>query len=194
MAGLEKHGPAGQARTGQADAARIRPTVSVFGSNAVGSDGEGEALAEAVGRKLAELGYAVANGGYGGTMEAGSRGASQAGGHTIGVTCSVWRSRPNAYIREVIETSGLSERVGRLAEVASAGFVVLPGGTGTLLELAWVWEAMAKNFLPHRPVVCVGDFWRALIDTIASVHGAHAEMISIAAGPDDLERFFPRLG
>ena len=179
---------------GNNNSSSSRPVVSVFCSNAVEGDGGAEALAEAVGRKLAELGYAVANGGYGGTMEAGSRGASQAGGHTIGVTCSVWRSRPNAYIREVIETSGLSERVGRLAEVASAGFVVLPGGTGTLLELAWVWEAMAKNFLPHRPVVCVGDFWRALIDTIASVHGAHAEMISIAAGPDDLERFFPRLG
>jgi len=168
--------------------------VSVFGSNAVEGDGGAEALAEAVGRKLAEFGYAVANGGYGGTMEASSRGASLAGGHTIGVTCSLWRSRPNAHIHEVIETNCLSERVQRLAEVASAGFVVLPGGTGTLLELAWVWEAMAKKFMPPRPIVCMGDFWRSLIDTVASVRGAHAEMVSIAAGPDDLERFFPRVG
>jgi hypothetical protein len=171
-----------------------RPVVSVFGSNAVEGDSAAEALAEAVGRKLAELGYAVANGGYGGTMEASSRGAIRAGGHTIGVTCSLWRSRPNAHIREVIETGSLSERVRRLAEVASAGFVVLPGGTGTLLELAWVWEAMAKKFMPPRPIVCMGDFWRSIIDTVASVRGAHAEMVSIAAGPDDLERFFPRLG
>ena len=171
-----------------------RAVVSVFGSNAVEGDGGAVALAEAVGRKLAELGYAVANGGYGGTMEASSRGASRAGGHTIGVTCSLWRSKPNAYIHEVIETSCLSQRVQRLTEVASAGFVVLPGGTGTLLELAWVWEAMAKKFMPRRPIVCMGAFWRALIDTIASVRGAHAKMVSIAAVPDDLERFFPRLG
>jgi len=167
-------------RASRADAAQARPTVSVFGSNAVEGDLAAEALAEAVGRKLAELGYAVANGGY--------------GGHTIGVTCSLWRSRPNAHVREVIRTSSLSERVQRLAEVASAGFVVLPGGTGTLLELAWVWEATAKKFMPPRPIVCVGEFWRALIDTIAGVRGAHAEMVSLAAGPDDLERFFPRLG
>lgn len=166
-----------------------RATVAVFGSNDAG--GVGLAEAEAVGRKLAQLGYAVANGGYGGTMEACARGASQACGHTIGVTCSLWRSSPNAYLSEVIETSCLSERVGKLAEVASAGFVVLPGGTGTLLELAWVWESMAKKFGAPRPVVCMGEFWRPLLATIAGVRGAHAELVSVAAEPDDIERFFP---
>lgn len=170
-------------------ARQARAIVAVFGSNATGEVGLAEA--EAVGRKLAELGYAVANGGYGGTMEAGARGASQAGGHTIGVTCSLWRSRPNAYISEVIETSCLSERVGKLAEIASAGFVVLPGGTGTLLELAWVWESMAKKFARPRPVVCMGEFWRPLLETLAGVEGAHAELVSVATDPDDLARFFP---
>ena len=169
-------------------AKQARATVAVFGSNSAG--GVGEAQAEAVGRKLAELGYAVANGGYGGTMEAGARGARQAGGYTVGVTCSLWRSRPNAYLSEVVETSCLSERVRKLAEVASAGFVVLPGGTGTLLELAWVWESMAKKFAQPRPVVCVGEFWRPLLETIAGVRGAHAELVSVAADPDDLDRFF----
>ena len=165
--------------------------VSVFGSNASEGGASGEALAEAVGRKLAELGYAVANGGYGGTMEAGSRGAARAGGHTIGVTCSLWRSKPNPHLCEVIETDCLADRVRKLAEIASGGFVVLPGGTGTLLELAWVWEAMAKKFMPPRPLVCMGEFWRPLVETIASVRGAHAERVSFAAAADDLERFFP---
>lgn len=170
-------------------AKQARATVAVFGSNDAG--GVGLAEAEAVGRKLAQLGYAVANGGYGGTMAAGARGASRAGGHTIGVTCSLWRSRPNAYISEVIETNCLTERVRKLAEVASAGFVVLPGGTGTLLELAWVWESMAKKFAKPRPVVCMGEFWRPLLETMAGAEGAHAELVSVAAGADDLERFFP---
>ncbi len=173
-------------------ARQTRATVAVFGSNATGEVGLAEA--EAVGRKLAELGYAVANGGYGGTMEAGARGASQAGGNTIGVTCSLWRSRPNAYIGEVIETNCLSERVEKLAEIASAGFVILPGGTGTLLELAWVWESMAKKFAKPRPVVCMGEFWHPLLEIIAGVRGAHAEFVSVAADPDDLETFFPRIG
>lgn len=173
---------------------RNSPVVAVFGSNAVESGGEGDATAEAVGRRLAELGYAVANGGYGGTMEAGSRGAAEAGGHVIGVTCSLWRSKPNRYVREVIETSELSERVRMLAKIATGGYVVLPGGTGTLLELAWVWEEMAKKFMNPRPIVCVGEFWRPVVDVIASVRGAHAEMVSIAAGPDELEKFFPALG
>jgi len=170
-------------------AKQARAAVAVFGSSDAGRVGLAEA--EAVGRKLAQLGYAVANGGYGGTMAAGARGASRAGGHTIGVTCSLWHSRPNAYISEVIETDSLSERVGKLAEVASAGFVVLPGGTGTLLELAWVWESMAKKFARPRPVVCMGQFWCPLLEAIAGVRGAHAELVSIADTVDELERFFP---
>jgi len=82
-----------------------RVIVSIFG----GSDDIGRTpavilLAEQTGRALAELGYVVANGGYGGTMEASARGAKQAGGRTIGVTCSIWKSRPNAYLDEVITT------------------------------------------------------------------------------------------
>ncbi len=168
---------------------RDRATVAVFGSNATGAVGLSEA--EAVGRRLAELGYAVANGGYGGTMEASARGASRAGGRTIGVTCSLWRSEPNEFVREVIETASLSERVGKLAEIATAGFVVLPGGTGTLLELAWVWESMAKKFARPRRIVCLGEFWRPLLGIIAGVRGTHAELVSIAAGPDELDRFLP---
>ena len=85
--------------------------VVLFGS---GEPAEGEAdyeLARAVGRKLAELGYAVANGGYGGTMEASARGAAEGGSEAIGVTCSVWSARANPYCRHVIVTDTLAERV-----------------------------------------------------------------------------------
>jgi len=169
-------------------------TVSVFGSNASESGAAGDALAEAVGRQLARLGYAVANGGYGGTMEAGSRGASQAGGHVVGVTCTLWRSKPNRYVSEIIETTCLADRVQKLTEIATGGFVVLPGGTGTLLELAWVWEAMAKKFLPPRPIVCMGKFWQPLVASIAAVRSAHAELVGFAESADELGQFFPPVG
>ena len=169
------------------------PTVvAVFGSNAAGM-GQGDFdRARDVGRVLAELGYTVANGGYGGTMESSARGAAEAGGKTIGVTCSCWSSSPNAYIREVIETSSLPERLGKLVEVASAGYVVLPGATGTLVELAWVWENMLKGLLPRRPLVCVGPFWRPVIDVVTAARPRSADSIAVIDSPQQLPEHFPR--
>lgn len=166
-------------------------TVAVFGSYDSQPGGEGYPRARSVGRRLAELGYALANGGYGGSMEAAARGAVEAGGHTIGVTCSLWRSHPNVFIRQVVETKDLAERIERLAELGGAGCVVLPGGTGTLLELAWVWERVAKGIAPARPIVCVGEFWRPVIDLMAGARAGSAEAVSVIAGPEDLTRHFP---
>ncbi len=177
-----------------ADARDNAPVVAVFGSYDPAGTGEGDGQAYDVGRRLAELGCAVANGGYGGTMAASARGAVEAGGHTIGVTCSVWGARANAYIREVVRTAGLAERIERLESLATAGFVVLPGGTGTLLELAWVWEGMAKGMLARRPVVCMGEFWAPVVAAVAAAGRGHEEFIHVAASPADLDRFFPPPG
>ena len=75
--------------------------VSVFGSGAenCGEGDQGYQDALDVGRVLGEAGYAVVNGGYGGTMEASARGASEGGGAVIGVTCSVWRSKTESPVR-----------------------------------------------------------------------------------------------
>ena len=177
--------------------------VSVFGS---GDPQPGEAeyqTALAVGRKLTELGYAVANGGYGGTMEASARGSKEAGGETIGVVCSLWKSSPNPYIDRVISTGNLPERLQTLIELGLSGYVVLPGATGTLAELAWAWELSCRGFLPpqpgapggagarQRPIVCVGDFWRPVIDMMVAVRAASASHVAVAATPDELGRFFP---
>jgi len=165
--------------------------VAVFGSYDAEGEGEAYAVARAAGRRLAELGYAVANGGYGGTMEASARGAVEAGGHTVGVTCSVWRSRANRFIRQGVETAGLTERIERLVELGDAGCLVLPGGTGTLLELAWVWERTCKGLVPPRPIVCLGGFWRPVIDTVAAARPKAAGAISVISGPEELAEHFP---
>lgn len=165
--------------------------VSVFGS---GEPREGDAeysVAMAVGRKLAELGYAIANGGYGGTMEASSRGASQVGGQIIGVTCSIWKSSPNRFITREIRTTSLADRVGKLIEAGTCGYVCLAGSTGTLVELASVWEMMFKGMLPRRPLVCVGDFWKPLIDLMVTARSRSAGFVNVAENPDQLEQFFP---
>ncbi len=159
--------------------------VTVFGS-ADPREGDAEySVAFQVGAALAGLGYAVANGGYRGTMEASARGAVEAGGEVIGVTCSLWKSSPNPYLTREERTSCLADRVGKLVELGEAGYVCLPGSTGTLVELATVWEMVFKGLLPRRPVVCVGPFWRPLIDLMAAARPRtrdHVAMINEAAG------------
>lgn len=176
---------------GDMNGAGPQPAVTVFGSNDVREGDAAYETARSVGRKLAELGYAVANGGYGGTMEASARGAKEAGGRTIGVTCSLWREAANAYIDETIVTDSLMQRVAKLVELGLAGYVVLPGATGTLVELAVVWEQMAKGLMSRRPLVCVGNFWRPIMKLMAQAKPGSEGLVSVVPGADELERFFP---
>lgn len=169
------------------------PVVSVFGaSHAEIHDGVYRS-AWNVGRVLAELGYTIANGGYGGTMEAAALGARQAGGRTIGVTCSIWDSPPNSAVDEVIQTTSLSERLDRLIGLGRAGYVVLPGATGTLLELAMAWEMICKKQLSARPLVIVGRFWQGLVGLMASMGPRYSQCVCVVDDPAELARHFPRV-
>ncbi len=167
-----------------------QPIVAVFGANDPREGHEAYELARAVGRRLAELGYIVANGGYAGTMEAAARGAKEAGGFTLGVTCSLWKSKANTYIDQVIQTADLYSRVRKLIELGEGGYVVLPGATGTLVELSLVWELMAKGFLPPRPLVCLGGFWRPLIEMMSRQRPRALELIAAVESPSELSRYF----
>jgi len=141
--------------------------VTIFGTSRAKASDSVFQLAYEVGFKLANAGFAIANGGYGGTMTAAAKGVSKAGGQTIGVTCSAFDSAPNEYISRQITTETLTERLDKLIELGD-GYVVLPGGTGTLLELAKVWELQNKNFISRaKPIIIMGDFWQRLIETVA---------------------------
>ena len=168
-----------------------RQIVTVFGSADPQEGSEQYALARAVGRVLASQGYSLANGGYGGTMEASARGAKEAGGLTVGVTCSLWKSGPNKYIDRVEQTASLADRLDKLISLGEGGYVVLPGATGTLVELAMVWELSAKRFIQGRPIVCVGEFWRPVIDLMASAREGAQRAVSIIEAPRQLGEIFP---
>ena len=145
-----------------------RKTVTIFGTSRATAGDPVYALALETGRLLARSGFAIANGGYGGTMLAAAEGASGAGGEVIGVTCSALKSRANKYVSREIVTDSLDERLDTLIELGQA-YVALPGGTGTLLELAKVWELKNKGFLgADKPVILVGGFWRPLVDLVAT--------------------------
>ena len=86
-------------------------TITIFGTSKGRPGDENYELARRLGARLAEAGYAIANGGYGGTMTATAEGARQAHGEVIGVTCAAFgRSGPNEYITREIGTTSLSQR------------------------------------------------------------------------------------
>ncbi len=166
--------------------------VTVFGAADPVEGSPAYELAWRVGKVLAEQGYAVANGGYRGTMEASARGAKEAGGATIGVTCSLWKSKPNQYIDRAEQTNNLQGRLDGLISLGQSGFVVLPGATGTLLELAMVWELTAKRFLPARPIVCVGGFWKPLVDIMKLERPGIEQTVTVIDFPQQLRELFPK--
>ncbi|MCG3180870.1 MAG: hypothetical protein BIFFINMI_03233 [Phycisphaerae bacterium] len=149
-------------------------TIVVFGSSKPRPGEPQWQAAFDAGLALGRAGFAVANGGYGGTMAASAAGARQAGATTVGVTCDVFaRSIPNEHILREVRTPDLHRRLQTLIDLGN-GYLVLPGLTGTLVELAMVWELRAKRMMPDRPIVCLGDFWRPLIE----------QMIAAGAKPD----------
>jgi hypothetical protein len=142
-----------------------RSIVAVYGSN---DPKEGEPDYEAarrLGGVLARAGYVVATGGYYGTMEAASRGAQEAGGRVLGVTTALFdgiRLGPNPYLDEEIKFPTLFQRLHYLVTSADA-WVALPGGVGTLSEVALTWSLMQAGEIAPRPFVAVGAMWRRLL-------------------------------
>ena len=137
---------------------------------------EGHAdYAEAVdlGRALASAGFAVCTGGYGGVMEGVSRGAREAGGRVLAVTSSFFRSRANRWVHEETRMGTWQERLFELVRLGD-GYVACKGGTGTLVELAVVWEMLNKKAMEHRPFVVLGDFWQPILERVREVERGHA--------------------
>jgi len=141
--------------------------VSVFGGSQPRESDEAYAEAMELGKLLAERGHIVLTGGYIGTMEAVSRGAREAGGHVIGVTCEdieAWRPiKANAWVMEEIRKKTLMERLHTLIHESDAA-LALPGGPGTLAEISVMWNLMIVESLHRRPLVLIGDGWQSVFD------------------------------
>jgi len=138
--------------------------VVVFGSGVISQDSEPFRIAYEAGLLLARAGFAVANGGYSGSMLAVSKGVKEAFGHTIGVTTDDFNSRPNRFIDREIRKKTWQERLHELIRIGD-GYLVLDGGTGTLTELAVVWEMGNKGF-HQKPVVILGRYFTSAVKTL----------------------------
>ena len=170
--------------------------ITVFGSSRP-EDGHADYV-EAVnlGRALANTGFAVCTGGYGGVMEGVSRGAREAGGRVLAVTSSFFRSRANRWVEEETPMPTWQERLFELVRVGD-GYVACKGGTGTLVELAVVWEMLNKKAMELRPFVVLGDFWQPILERVREVERGHTSrwgessdpLVHQSATPADAARF-----
>lgn len=173
-----------------------RKIITVFGSSRPeeGHADYGEALA--LGRALAAEGFAVCTGGYGGVMEAVSRGAGESGGHVLAVTSTFFRSRANRWVQEETSVPTWQERLFELVRRGD-GYVACKGGTGTLVELAVVWEMLNKKAMDPRPFVVLGGFWQPILDRVREVERGHASrwgessdpLVHQAPGPGEAAQF-----
>lgn len=140
--------------------------VTIFGGS---KPKPGEAAyrdARLLGQSLAEAGYAVITGGYIGTMEAVSRGAAEAGGDVIGITCDeieAWRPvGPNPWVKEERRYQTLKQRLYALIDQCDAA-MALPGGIGTLQEIAVMWAQLQVGAMASKPLILIGVGWENTI-------------------------------
>lgn len=169
-----------------------RPLIAVFGGGTLIETDPDYGLARELGRALGEAGADVMTGGYGGVMEAASRGCHEAGGHVVGVTVALFDGRrdPNPWVKERVHASDLFERLRHLVGRAD-GFVAVPGSVGTLAEVQLTWTLLCMSARRPAPLVLLGGKWQ---DYLAAhrradlVHPELFEFLRTARTPDDATR------
>ncbi|MFA6600317.1 MAG: LOG family protein [Candidatus Omnitrophota bacterium] len=136
-------------------------TVTIFGSAVLSSKSPEYQQAKRLGILLARNGWRVCSGGYGGVMEAVSRGASEALGRVAAVTLKGGKLKANPWVGREIRVASWQARLFRLIDEGDA-YVVMDGGTGTMVELFVVWEMMNK-FKMDKTMLVLGRRKHALL-------------------------------
>ena len=168
--------------------------ITVFGSSRPREGDSEYEQARELGWALAAKGFTVCSGGYGGVMEAVSRGAKDAGGRTLAVTAEFFSgAQANRWVDEEVKVRTWQQRLFKLVRFGR-GYVACKGGTGTLVELAVVWEMINKGVVRPRPFVILGDFWRPIVERVREVEApagagpgkwgeSASRLIHVAASP-----------
>lgn len=169
----------------------IKKNVAVFGSAFPVEDDDQYKSAYKLGSLLAENNFNVLTGGYLGIMEAVSKGVYEKGGEAVGVTLSYINSPGNKYLSRKIICNSLFERIQTLIDNAD-GFVILQGGTGTLLELAAVWEFINKKLILPKPAACFSSLWKEvgnLINSQLALEKRDTKIISFFEDEESIVKF-----
>jgi hypothetical protein len=174
--------------------ANLGPAITVFGSARVHEGSAAYELARAIGRRLGEVGYAVITGGGPGAMEAANRGCQEGGGLSVGCNIELPREQAiNAYVDLGVEFRYFFARKTMFVKYAD-GFVILPGGFGTLDELFEALTLIQTGKIEHFPVVLVGrDYWAGLLDwmrstllTSGAIDAGDLDVLRLTDDPDEV--------
>ncbi|WP_441250392.1 TIGR00730 family Rossman fold protein [Kitasatospora sp. McL0602] len=165
--------------------AELPTAISVFGSARTPVDSTDYAAGVAIGRALAEAGYAVITGGGPGAMEAANRGASDAGGLSVGLGIELpFEQGLNEFVDLGLNFRYFFVRKTMFVKY-SQGFVVLPGGLGTLDELFEALTLVQTKKVTRFPVILFGTaYWGGLVEWLKNTLVAEGK-----ASPADLELF-----
>ncbi|RHW29145.1 TIGR00730 family Rossman fold protein [Nocardioides immobilis] len=172
--------------------ADLGPAISVFGSARTSSDDPFFKLGEEVAAKLVNAGFAVITGGGPGIMEAANKGAYEAGGRSVGLDVELpYESGLNDFVNLGISFRYFFVRKTMFVKY-SQGFIVLPGGYGTLDEVFEALTLAQTGKVTAFPVVLIGvDYWAGLIDWLRArvvKHGNIAvEDLDLIASTDDID-------
>ncbi len=163
--------------------ADMGPAVSIFGSARVASDDPWYAAAEETARLLVHRGFGVITGGGPGIMEAANKGASEAGGPSVGCNIELpFEQGMNPYVKTAVNFRYFFVRKTMFVKYAE-GFVIFPGGFGTMDEL---WESLTliqTRKVRHFPVILMGsEYWGGLLDWVQNTMIAEGKV-----SPEDLE-------
>ncbi len=162
--------------------ADVGAAVAVFGSARFGADHPMYAQAVAMGRALAGAGFAVITGGGPGLMEAANKGAFEAGGYSIGCNIELpFEQSQNRYAHLSINFRYFFVRKTMFVKYAN-GFIIFPGGFGTLDELFEALTLVQTRKINRFPIVLFGSaYWRGLLDWIEGT-----QLLERAISPEDL--------
>ncbi|WP_109832995.1 LOG family protein [Reichenbachiella versicolor] len=168
--------------------AKIGPCVSIFGSARTPEENEYYHLAKDIGSKLVKTGYGVITGGGPGIMEAGNKGANLENGVSVGLNIDLpFEQSNNIYIDQdkLLNFDYFFVRKVMFVKY-SQGFIVMPGGFGTLDELFEALTLIQTDKIGKFPIVLVGtSYWSGLVDWIKNVMLEKEKNIS----PEDLDLF-----
>ncbi len=148
--------------------AELGPAVTIFGSARVGSEDPSYAKAVEVGRLVGEAGFTIITGGGPGIMEAGNRGAREAGAPSVGLNIELpFEQQVNPYVDISVDFNYFFVRKMMLVKYSQA-FIIFPGGFGTLDELFEALTLIQTGKVHDFPVVLFGsEYWRGLLDWLA---------------------------
>ncbi len=176
--------------------AELGPAIAVFGSARTPVEHPSYALAERLGRDLVAAGFAVITGGGPGAMEGANRGASEAGGVSVGLGIELpFESGLNQWVDRGVNFRYFFARKTMFVKY-SQGFVVLPGGVGTLDELFEALTLVQTRKVTSFPIVLVGvDYWAGLIDWLretvladGKISAADLDMLTLTDDVDEAVR------